>query len=76
MKSTVKKAIFLIEVDDWRKYYLNFLVKGIVPETKTEELRLKKHIAKYVVKEGHLYRKAYNGHISKCISGQEAEEIL
>ncbi|KAL5547542.1 hypothetical protein UlMin_002773 [Ulmus minor] len=76
MASTVKEAIFLIEVDDWRKCYLDFLVKGIVPETKTEELRLKKHIVKYMVKEGHLYRKAYNGHILKCISGQEAEEIL
>ena len=29
-----------------------------------------------MVKEGHLYRKAYNGNILKCVSKREADEIL
>ena len=63
IEPTVKEAILLIEVSDWQKHYFDFFIKGIVPETKTEELRLKKHITKYMVKEGNLYRKAYNGNI-------------
>ncbi|KAL5541953.1 hypothetical protein UlMin_009663 [Ulmus minor] len=70
------EAIMIIELSDWRKVYLDYLVRKISPDDPKEERKLQKHITKYLVKEGHLYRRAYNGEILKCISDQEADEVL
>ena len=66
---TAKEAIMLVEYSDWRKAYLDYLNKGITPDGPRESQRLQKHITKYIVREGHLYRKAYNGEILRCING-------
>ncbi|KAL5562140.1 hypothetical protein UlMin_031887 [Ulmus minor] len=63
-------------LSDWRKVYLDYLVKGVVPDDQKEEWKLKKHVAKYLAKEGHLYRKAYSGEILRCINDQEAGKVL
>ena len=73
---TIKEAVMLVEFSDWRKVYLDYLIKGEVLDDPKEERKLKKHIIKYLTKEGHLYRKSYSGEILKCVSDQEAGEVL
>ena len=73
---TSKEAIMAIEYSNWRKVYIDDLTKGIAPENKKDEYKLKRHIDKYMVKEDHLFRKAYNGEILKCINGHEAVKVL
>ena len=64
---TTKEAMLLVEVSDWWKYYVDYLTKEIFPESNVEDTKLKRHAIKYL--EGHLYQKAYNGSILKCING-------
>ena len=71
-----KEAIMMIELNDWRKVYLDYLIKKVMPDDQKEEQKLKKHMDKYLAKEGQLYRNACNGEILRCINGQEAEEVL
>ncbi|KAL5547058.1 hypothetical protein UlMin_006745 [Ulmus minor] len=71
-----KEAIMAIEYSDWRKVYVDYLTKGIAPENKKDEHKLRRHINKYMVKEDHLFWKAFNGEILKCINGHEAKEVL
>ncbi|KAL5559112.1 hypothetical protein UlMin_035323 [Ulmus minor] len=76
LEPTAKEAVMLIKINDWRKPYIDYLTKGLVPDDKTEEVKIKRHAVKYVMKEDSLYRKAYSGDVLRCINGQEVEEVL
>ncbi|KAL5579987.1 hypothetical protein UlMin_012429 [Ulmus minor] len=76
MKPTSKEAIMLVEISNWRKPYIDYLTKGLVPNNKAEESKIKRHAIKYSMKEDCLYRKAYSGDMLRCVNGQEAEEVL
>lgn len=76
MAIIVKEAIMLVKLKDWRKVYLDYLIKGVVLDNQKEEQKLQRHITKYLKKEGHLNKKAYNREILKCINDQEAKEFL
>ncbi|KAL5541488.1 hypothetical protein UlMin_009198 [Ulmus minor] len=71
-----RAVVMLVEISDWRKPYIDYLTKGLVPDNKAEEVKIRRHATKYLMKEDCLYRKAYNGDILRCVNGQEAEEIL
>ena len=36
MEITIKEVVLLVEVNDWQKPHLNFLIKRIVPEDKMD----------------------------------------
>ncbi|KAL5541717.1 hypothetical protein UlMin_009427 [Ulmus minor] len=76
MEPTVKEAVMLVEISDWQKPYIDYLTKGLVPEDKAEELKIRRHAVKYLIKEDCLYQKAYNGDMLRCVNGQEANEVL
>ncbi|KAL5574152.1 hypothetical protein UlMin_023749 [Ulmus minor] len=76
LEPTIKEAVMLIEVNDWRKPYIDYLTKGLVPNNKSEEAKIRRYATKYVMKEGCLYWKAYSGDILRCVNGQETEDVL
>ena len=41
MEPTVKEAVMLVEISDWRKPYIDYLTKGLVPDDKAEELKIR-----------------------------------
>ena len=55
MEPTSKEAVMLVEISDWRKPYIDYLTKGLVPDDKAEELKIKRHATKYLMKEDCLY---------------------
>ncbi|KAL5575848.1 hypothetical protein UlMin_017547 [Ulmus minor] len=76
MESTIKEAVMLIEINDWRKPYIDHLTKGVVPDDKSKESKIRRYATKYVMKEGCLYRKAYSGDMLRYVNRQEAEKVL
>ncbi|KAL5556767.1 hypothetical protein UlMin_039003 [Ulmus minor] len=63
-------------ISDWRKPYIDYLTKGLVPDNKAEESKIKRHAVMYLMKGDGLYQKAYSGDMLRCVNGQEAEEVL
>ncbi|KAL5566386.1 hypothetical protein UlMin_029550 [Ulmus minor] len=73
---TIREVVMLIEINDWRKPYIDYLTRGSIPDNKSEEAKIRRYAVNYVMKEGCLYQKAYIGDVLRCINGQEAKEVL
>ncbi|XP_062118260.1 uncharacterized protein LOC133831869 [Humulus lupulus] len=71
------KAILITEIDDWRRPYQEYFRDKVTPCDKKEKEKLLRHISKYCLKDNNdLYRKGFNGKLLRCISNEEAEEVI
>jgi hypothetical protein len=63
--------------DDWRKPFTDFILDQLVPDDKTEQERITRQSANYVVIGSDLYRKASSTDIlMKCILRLEGLQLL
>ncbi|XP_062119380.1 uncharacterized protein LOC133833141 [Humulus lupulus] len=71
------EAILITEIDDWRRPYQEYFRDKVTPYDKKEKEKLLRHISKYCLKDNNdLYRKGFNGKLLRCISNEEAEEVM
>jgi hypothetical protein len=63
--------------DDWRKPFIDFILDQLIPDDKTEQERITRRSANYVVIGSDLYRKvASTGILMKCILTSEGLQLL
>lgn len=70
------KTILPTETNDWRKPYIDYLENKILLDDNKKVSKIKKHAKKYQLKDGVLYRKAFNISMLYCLNNYEFEEIL
>ncbi|XP_062080081.1 uncharacterized protein LOC133784825 [Humulus lupulus] len=71
------EVIFITEIDDWRRPYQEYFRDKVTPCDKKEKEELLRRISKYCLKDNSdLYRKGFNGKLLRCISNEEAEEVM
>ncbi|XP_025664549.1 uncharacterized protein [Arachis hypogaea] len=66
----------IMQVPDWRIPFLNYINTGVVPN---EELNLplfRRRASFYTVLENTLYRRGHSQPLLKCISNEEAEDVM
>jgi hypothetical protein len=63
--------------DDWRKFFIDFILDQLVPNDKAERERITRRSTNYVVICSDLYRKAASmGILMKCILRSEGLQLL
>ncbi|XP_071727803.1 uncharacterized protein [Rutidosis leptorrhynchoides] len=60
----------------WMAPYIKYLQDGTLPEDITEARRIKISALLYVLENGVLYRKSYNGPNFRCLAPQKAIEVV
>ena len=71
----VKEDCF-VEKEDWRWYYINYLLYKQLPEDVPTSIRVKHKVERYFMKENQLYRRSFQGKAMKCLGPNEVEEVL
>ena len=66
----------IIDVVDWRQPYIEYLTKGTLPDDRYEANKLKKIAKRYIVNDGKLFKRGLSGILLRCLSGDEAMEIM
>ena len=56
--------------NDWRTLYLNYLLRDILPEDKTEARQLARRAKSFILVEGELYKRSHIGILQLCIPGE------
>ena len=62
--------------NDCRIPFLEYLIKGILPDNRDEAYRLKRMATHYFVEGGILFRKGFNGEPLRCLGTPEAQSIM
>lgn len=65
-----------IDVVDWRQPYIEYLTKGTLPDDRYEANKLKKMAKRYIVNDGKLFKRGLSGILLRCLSGDEAMEVM
>lgn len=65
-----------IDVVDWRQPYIEYLTKGTLPDDRYEVNKLKKMAKRYIVNDGKLFKRGLPGILLRCLSGDEAMEVM
>ena len=47
--------------EDWRSPFMQYLIKGVLPQKHSERYKLKKLATYYFLREGILFKKGYDG---------------
>ena len=53
--------------NDWQISFLEYLIKGVLPNNRDEAYRLKRMATRYFVERGVLFQKVFNGEPLKCL---------
>ena len=61
---------------DWRQPYIEYLTKGTLPDDRYEANKLKKMAKRYIVNDGKLFKRGLSGILLRCLSGDEAMEVM
>lgn len=61
---------------DWRQPYIEYLTKGTLPDDRYEANKLKKMAKRYIVNDGKLFKRGNSGILLRCLSGDEAMEVM
>ncbi|KAH7838883.1 hypothetical protein Vadar_032240 [Vaccinium darrowii] len=64
------------EEQDWRQKYIDFLQEGALPVEKERGRQVKMSARRFFVKDGSLYRRAQDDVPLKCLSNEEAKDVL
>ena len=62
--------------NNWRIPFLEYLIKGILPDNRDEAYRLKRMVTRYIVEGGILFPKGFNGEPLRCLGTPEAQSIM
>jgi ribonuclease HI len=69
--------VMAVEVDDWRKPFLDYFNHGTLPNDPVERRCLQQRLPSYIQKAGVLYRRSFgHGILLCCVSRKEADQIL
>ena len=61
---------------DWRSLFVQYLIKGVLPQKHSERYKLKKLAARYFLHEVILFKKGYDGDPLRCLGPEEAREMI
>ena len=62
--------------NDCRNPFLEYLIKGILPDNQDEAYRLKRMATRYFVEGGILFQKGFNRKPLRCLGTPEAQSIM
>ena len=62
--------------NDWQISFLEYLIKGVLPNNRDEAYRLKRMATRYFVERGVLFQKVFNGEPLKCLETPEAQSVM
>ncbi|XP_026443575.1 uncharacterized protein LOC113343657 [Papaver somniferum] len=65
-----------VEEVDWRQPYIDFIQHGKLPSDRQATLRIQKKGTCFFMHEGVLYRRSYSNAMLRCMSDQEAMEVM
>jgi ribonuclease HI len=64
------------EKNDWRQLFIDYLKQGILPKEKAAGDQIKKRVLRFVYLNDTLYRRSFDQLWLRCISYQEAEQVM
>ena len=67
-------AVFVSK--DWRSPFLQYLTEGILSQRHGERYKLKRLATRYILHNGVLFKKGYNGDPLRCLGPEEASEMI
>ena len=62
----------VLTTSDWHVPFIEYLIKGILPDNHKKAYRLKRLVTRYFVEGGILFRKGFNGEPLRCLGALEA----
>ncbi|XP_062080085.1 uncharacterized protein LOC133784830 [Humulus lupulus] len=75
--ATMASKVEVSETQNLRRPYQEYFQDKVTPCDKKEKEKLLRRISKYCLKDNNdLYRKGFNGKLLRCISNEEAEEVM
>lgn len=65
-------------IGDWRDPFIDYMQFGILPDDPKERTSIRRRAPKfyYDVNTKTLYRKSYDGILLRCLSNQEADQVM
>ncbi|XP_026378350.1 uncharacterized protein LOC113272768 [Papaver somniferum] len=67
---------FIIDGEDWRTPYIEYLTEGTLPYDKKAAKKLEKRAPKFFVIDGELFRRCFNKKTLKCVDQANATRIM
>ncbi|XP_026410482.1 uncharacterized protein LOC113305681 [Papaver somniferum] len=61
---------------DWRQPYVDFIQNGKLPSDRQASLKIQNKAARFFMHEGILYRRSYSNAMLRCLSDEEAAEVM
>ncbi|XP_026416768.1 uncharacterized protein LOC113312228 [Papaver somniferum] len=61
---------------DWRQPYMDFIQNGKLSSDRQAALKIQKKTARFFMHEGILYRRSYSNAMLRCLSDEEAAEVM
>ncbi|XP_026384396.1 uncharacterized protein LOC113279980 [Papaver somniferum] len=61
---------------DCRQPYMDFIQNGKLPSDRQTTLKIRKKAASFFIHDGILYRRSYSNAVLKCLSDEEAAEVM
>lgn len=75
--SLTEEVIQISEVElEWATGVIRYLKMGELPTAREEAQRVIRHLARYVLVGGNLYRRGYSLPLLKCLSNEDADYVL
>ena len=71
-----EKSYAVFTSEDWRNLFVQYLVKGILPQKHSERYKFKGLAARYFLHEGVLFKKGYDRDPLRYLGPEEAGEII
>ena len=71
-----EKSNAMFTFNDCRNPFLEYLIKGILPDNQDEAYRLKRMATRYFVEGGILFQKGFNRKPLRCLGTPEAQSIM
>ncbi|XP_026395761.1 uncharacterized protein LOC113290367 [Papaver somniferum] len=72
----VHEESFIVDGEDWRSPYIEYLTEGTLPYDKKAAKKLEKRSRKFFVIDGELFRRCFNQKTLKCVDQASATRIM
>ena len=71
-----EESCAMFSSNDWQISFLEYLIKGVLPNNRDEAYRLKRMATRYFVEGGILFQKGFNRKPLRCLGTPEAQSIM
>ena len=78
-RPSIEEADIVMEIDEkstWMTPFKDYLLNGVLPKSRNEAQKFLRKVPRFLMQGGTLYQRGFSAPLLRCVTQDEAKEIL